>query len=71
MFDVAGSLAPALDNAADALAAAALSTARSRTPYERSSSGSAMAAAARKAVFTEALLSAVHARLSEIKSVTR
>ena len=71
MFDVSGSLTRALDNAGDALASDALATARSRTPYQLSPGGSAMAGAARKALFTEALLSALHARLSEIKSVTR
>lgn len=71
MFDVAGSLGEALGRAQSELRDAAQRTARSQTPLGGSRSDAAMAAVAEHAVFSEVLLGAVHARLAEIKSVTR
>jgi hypothetical protein len=48
----------------------AAATARAQTPYGGTRTDAAMASVAERAVFTEALLNAVHARLAEIKSVT-
>lgn len=61
----------ALNTSASALSGAASVTARSQTPYGDSRTGAAMAGAAEKAIFTEALLNAVHARLAEIKTACR
>lgn len=69
MFDVAGDLMSALQNARERLGSAAAQTARAQTPYGSARTDSAMAAVAESAVFTEALLGAVHARLAEIKAV--
>jgi len=71
MYDVAASLSSALDRARGALAGAASMTARSQTSLGTSRPDAAMAATAEKAIFTEALLNAMHARLAELKSVTR
>lgn len=71
MFDVAGSLMNALLLSRESLGSAASATARAQTPYGVSRSDAAMAGAAEKAIFQEALLNALHARLAEIKSVTR
>lgn len=71
MFDAAGTLSGALATARDNLAAAASATSRTQTRYGSTRIDAAMAGVAQSAVFTEALLSAVHARLAEIKSVTR
>lgn len=49
---------------------AATDVARTQTQPGSPRSDRVLAAAAERAVFTEALLNAVHARLSEIKSVT-
>lgn len=70
MFDVAGSLMNALGTTRSSLSAAASATARAQTPYGDSRPDAAMAGAAERAIFTEALLGAVHSRLAEIKSVT-
>jgi riboflavin biosynthesis pyrimidine reductase len=70
MFDVAASLNGALGAAREGLAQAASQTARAQTQFGGSRTDAAMAGVAQKAIFTEALLSAVHARLAEIKSVT-
>jgi hypothetical protein len=70
MFDVAGPLMNALNASRDNLAAAASATARSQTPFGGSRPDAAMASAAEKAIFTEALMNSIHARLAEIKSVT-
>ncbi|MBV8155283.1 MAG: hypothetical protein JO192_10700 [Candidatus Eremiobacteraeota bacterium] len=72
MFDVGESLQAPLDRAraalheaqADVAAAAAGGTASRRAD-------AAMAKTAQAAIFTEALLAAQHARLEEIKGVTR
>jgi hypothetical protein len=71
MFDVAGPLLNALNSARDELGAAATSTARARTPYGGSRSDAAMAGVAERAIFTEALMNALHARLAEVKGATR
>ncbi len=70
MFDVADSLMNALAAAKANLSAAATATSRSQTGFGSQRTDSLLAAAANRAIFTEALLNAVHARLSEIKSVT-
>lgn len=70
MFDVAESLNSALSLAQSGLTGAASATSRAQTPLGNSRTDASMAAAARQAIFTEALLNAVHARLAEIKSVT-
>lgn len=70
MFDVAGTLNNAMRGARDALSSAASDTARAQTPYGPVRSDAAMAAVAQRAIFSEALMNAIHARLAEIKSVT-
>ena len=70
MFDVAAPLMNALANSREALDGAASATARAQTPYGPARSDTAMAGVAEKAIFQEALMNAMHARLSEIKSVT-
>ncbi|HLI95381.1 MAG TPA: hypothetical protein VKT72_04740 [Candidatus Baltobacteraceae bacterium] len=70
MFDVAAPLMNALAQSRDALASAASATSRAQTPYGSQRSDAAMAGVAEKAVFQEALMNAMHARLAEIKSVT-
>ena len=70
MFDVAGNLMSALTRAGTDLTGAAASVARTQTQLGSARSDRVLAAAAGRAVFTEALLNAVHARLAEIKSVT-
>lgn len=70
MFDVGGTLINALNQSGSGLSGAASVTSRSQTPYGPQRTDAAMAAAAQQAIFQEAVLSAVHARLAEIKSVT-
>jgi hypothetical protein len=70
MFDVAGTLFDALSAARSRLGASAGATARSGTAYGGSRVDAAMAGVAEQAIFSEAVMSAVHARLAEIKSVT-
>jgi len=70
MFDVGAPLLRALEGARNDLASDAAATARSQTPYGAALSDAGMASVAERAVFTEALLNAMHARLAEIKSVT-
>lgn len=66
MFDVADSLAGPLAAAQDRLSTAASAAALSRTvDYGR------MAHVAQQAIFSEALMNAMHARLAELKSVTK
>ena len=66
MFDVADSLMHSLGAARRGLSEAALQTSRSQTPLGGSRTDSDMASVAEKAIFTEALLNAMHARLAEI-----
>jgi hypothetical protein len=70
MFDVAASLNDAMSLAQRDLSGAAFETSRAQTTLGGTRVDAAMAEAARKAIFTEALLNAVHARLAEIKIVT-
>jgi len=69
MFDVADSLMGALASAKTGLSTAAADASRSQTPLGSARTDGTLALAAGKAIFTEALLNAVHARLAEIKSV--
>lgn len=69
MFDAAASLQHGFDTAQSRLNAAQDLVARAAV--DGRSGGKAMAQIAQAALFNEALLSAVHARLSELKSVTR
>lgn len=69
MFDVGSSLAGALADNAQKISQASSQTARAGTALGESGSENAMAAIANAAVFSEALMNAVHARLAEIKSV--
>lgn len=69
MFDVAGSLMQALAGARTDLSVAAGAVSRSQTAFGSQRTDGVLAAAAHRAIFTEALLSAVHARLAEIKAV--
>jgi hypothetical protein len=70
MFDVAGSLINALSRARTDLDNAGSDVSRTQTQLGSPRSDRVLAQAAGRAVFTEALLNAVHARLAEIKSVT-
>jgi len=70
MFDVGGTLINALAQSRGGLRNAASITSLSQTPYGPQRTDAAMADAARQAIFQEAVLGAVHARLAEIKSVT-
>ena len=66
MFDVADSLAGPLAAAQERLSASASATALSQTAVN-----SRMAHVAQQAIFTEVLMNAMHARLAELKSVTK
>ena len=72
MFDVGDTLRDGLDEARSRLhdAQRALARANSGVAAGRSADG-AMAQTAQAALFTEALLSAEHARLAEIKAVVK
>ena len=70
MFDVAATLSDALFSARSRLRGSADATARSGTAYGGTRVDAAMAGVAEQAIFSEALMSALHARLAEIKSVT-
>ncbi|MDE2481652.1 MAG: hypothetical protein KGN02_05645 [bacterium] len=70
MFDVADSLQPALARAAQSLARAQKTVARANAGAGSGADG-AMAATARAALFQEALMNAVHARLNELKAASR
>jgi hypothetical protein len=70
MFDVAGSLMQTLAGARTDLSAAAGAVSRSQTGFGPQRTDGVLASAADRAIFTEALLGAVHARLAEIKAVT-
>lgn len=66
MFDVADSLAVPLATAQRRLSAAASATATSQ-----SGGNARMAQVAQQAIFTEVLMNAMHARLAELKAVTK
>ncbi|HEY8297203.1 MAG TPA: hypothetical protein VIG32_04180 [Candidatus Baltobacteraceae bacterium] len=71
VFDIAAPLMQGLANARDRLTAAAAATARAQTVPGAPQTDAAMADVAERAVFTEALLAATHARLEELKTVTK
>ncbi len=71
MFDVAQSLRPGLADAQNRLAGAERAVARANAGDPGRNADAAMAATARAAIFTEAVMSAVHARLNELKAVAR
>lgn len=71
MFDIAPQLQAALGRAQSQVAGSAAQTARSQTNLGKANSELAMATFASRALFCEALLSALHARLSEIKAVAK
>jgi hypothetical protein len=70
MFDVGESLRPGFDAAQRSLAQAQAKLAGSGAGTN-TTDGGAMAETAQAALFEEALLSAEHARLAEIKGVAR
>lgn len=71
MFDVADSLRGGLSQAQERLRAAQSDVARANAGEGGRSTDAAMSKTAQAAIFTEALLGAMKARLSEIKSVTK
>jgi len=70
MFDIAGSLMTALGGARAGMTTSAAAVSRSQTRLGSERADTALASAARGAIFAEALLGALHARLAEIKTVT-
>jgi hypothetical protein len=71
MFDVADSLRPGFEAAQRALTSAQTALAQAGAQADATRSGAAMAQTAQAALFEEALLSAEHARLAELKGVAR
>jgi hypothetical protein len=71
MFDVGNSLQPGLARGEALLRAAQTRVAEANAGRNGRGADAAMAETAKAAIFTEALLSAVRARLSEIKAVTK
>ncbi|MEO9263385.1 MAG: hypothetical protein ABI282_04780 [Candidatus Baltobacteraceae bacterium] len=71
MFDVSDSLRSGLRDAQVRLGAAQGALAKSSVGNGGHSADEAMAQTAQAAIFDEALMNAVRARLSEIKSVTK
>lgn len=71
MFDIGSSLMGALVDARRKLAAGASATARAQTDLGNDSGDGAMAQIAERAIFSEALLAATHARLEEIKTAAK
>lgn len=71
MFDVAPQLQSALASARERLSSDAAATAQVGGSTGTRVDGSAMARLAQNAIFSEALLNAMHARLAELKSVTK
>ena len=69
MFDIGESLAPAVRRAQQHLDAASEQTARANA--SGSGAEAAMTATAHAALFTEALLAALHARLAEVKAAAK
>lgn len=70
-MDVAPQLQSALGEARARLNSAAWAAARAQTALGGPVSDRAMATLAQSAIFSEALLAAMHARLAELKSVTK
>jgi len=71
MFDVAESLQAGLATAAEQMRQAQSAVAQANAGRGSRSTDAAMAATAQAAIFNEALLSAVHERLSEVKAATK
>ena len=71
MFDVADSLRTGLDAAEGRLRDAQSAVARANAGERGRSTDAAMAQTAQAAIFNEALLSAMHERLNEVKAVTK
>lgn len=71
MFDVAQSLQIGIDGAQLRLRDAQTAVAAANAGHGGRSTDAAMARTAQAAIFNEGLLNAVHARLSELKAVTR
>ena len=71
MFDVSEGLRAGLEAAQRRMNEAQSAVARANAGAGGRSADAAMAQTARAAIFDEALLSAVHARLAEIKTVTK
>ena len=71
MFDVADSLRGGLQTAAERLAQAQRTVARANAGEGGRAADAAMAQTAQAAIFDEALLGAMHARLEELKTVTK
>ena len=70
-MDVAPQLESALTQARASLAAGASRTARAQTRVGGPINDATMASLAQSAIFSEALMAAMHSRLEEIKSVTK
>ena len=70
-MDIAPQLQTALDRSRADLASEAGRAARAQTSLGTRATDATMAALAQAAIFSEALLSAIHARMEEIKSVTK
>lgn len=71
MFDVGDTLQGGLARGRAELRAAQVQVARANAGRASRSADAAMAQTARAAIFTEALLGALRARLTEVKSVTK
>jgi hypothetical protein len=71
MFDVADSLRGGLQIAAERLAQAQAAVARANAGDGGRTADAAMAQTAQAAIFDEALVGAMHARLEEVKAVTK
>jgi hypothetical protein len=71
MFDVADSLRGGLESVATRLQQAECIVARANAGEGGRSADAAMAQTAQAAIFDEALLGAMHARLEELKAVTK
>lgn len=70
-MDIAPQLQSALQDERGRLSVAASAAARAQTGLGGPPSDTKMASLAQSAIFSEALLSAMHARLEELKSVTK
>jgi hypothetical protein len=71
MFDVGESLQAGLASAAERMRSAQAAVAQANAGSGGRQAGAAMAAAAQAAIFDEAILGALHARLEEVKAVTK
>lgn len=71
MFDISESLKSGLASAQERLGDAERHVASANAGADDRSADAAMAETARAAIFNEALLNAIHARLAELKSVTK